>query len=69
MSNNSPTIYASGDARMYVSDDRILVSNLISDMEYARREGLKEVKKKGYSTIEGCIRQSMDLPIGNSGQH
>ena len=22
-----------------------------------------------YSTIEGCIRQTMDLPIENSGQH
>ena len=33
---------------------------------------LNRIEKRyvmSYSTIEGCIRQSMELPIKNSGQH
>ena len=62
-------ILTSGDAKMYVSEDKILVSNFISDIEFAKREGLKEVSEQSYSTIEGCIRQTMNLPIEKSGQH
>ena len=60
-------IPTSEDAKIYVSDHKMLLSNFISDIDFAKREGMKEVKKESYSTIEGCIRQSMKLPIENSG--
>ena len=62
----------SGDSNLYFSQDGFtaLVTSQVSDIEFINREGFKKVKKeKGYSTIEGCIRQTMDLPIENSGQH
>ena len=62
-------ILTSGDAKIYVSEDKMLLSNFISDIDFAKREGMKEVKKESYSTIEGCIRQTMNLPIEKSGQH
>ena len=66
MSNQANQL-VSEDVRMYVSDDQILISSHQSDFDFAEREGLKEFTPKGYSTIEGCIRQSMELPIENSG--
>jgi hypothetical protein len=63
----------SGDSKMYISQDgfSLLCTNQVSDIEFVNREGFKEfnTEKKGYSIIEGCIRQTMDLPIENSGQH
>ena len=63
----------SGDPKMYISQDgfSLLYTNQVTDIEFINREGFKEVntEKKGYSIIEGCIRQTMDLPIENSGQH
>ena len=62
----------SGDSNLYFSQDGFtaLVTSQVSDIELINREGFKKSsKEKGYSIIEGCIRQTMDLPIENSGQH
>ena len=62
----------SGENNLYFSQDGFtaLVTSQVSDIHFINRYGFKKAKKeKGYSTIEGCIRQTMDLPIENSGQH
>ena len=46
---------------IYANKNLILASNQKSDIEFAKAYDIKEVK--GYSTIEGCVRQSTDNPI------
>jgi len=61
----------SGDPKIYISKDgfSMLCTSQVSDIHFINREGFStyNTEKKGYSIIEGCIRQTMELPIENSG--
>ena len=50
---------------MLTTDHMIVMSNHESDIEYIRthRAGTHAAIEPGYSVIEGCVRQSLNMPI------
>ena len=53
--------------KTYIGTDTVLISPLKADHSWITLQISRDINsKRGYSSIEGCIRQSSELPIKQS---